>query len=807
MKKILLYFVLLNISISGFAQKTIKGKVFDANNNTPLAGATISFANQSIITESDGSFSIDCSKGKSVTVTFIGYDAYTQPINCDGELSIALTPSNGNLNDALITSTSNPKKSVLYQPVSISKLNQKELKRGIGLFLDDAINTNVPGVIMQRRTVSAGQQLNIRGYGNGSRGTRGISSNFDGQGYKVYLNDIPITDAEGITLMDDIDFGSVANVEITKGPAGTLYGQAIAGAVNLRTISAERGKTSISQEVMIGNYGLQRFTTQFQRGGEHSSILINYGNQKTDGYMSHTASQKQFVNFIGDFQPNAKQSITTYFGYSNSYDERGGELTIAQYQNKDYSGNIDYIKRNGHSNVISFRAGLGHTYSFCNNVSNTTTLFATGLNSNVSSAGGWTDKAPINLGLRSTFNTKFFLNNSITLSGITGIETQRQNANTIGYNLKQNPADTTTNGWSMGKPYWVINAITSNVFTITATTAGFTEWTLALPKDFSVTAGIGISNMKVVLDDRFNTATATKPSRFDTTYKNMVSPHIAINKVFNKRFSVYASYSTGYKAPVSSYFFITTPVVANPATPATGRINSVLKPEKGTQFEIGTKGTLFNDRLIYQLAAFNTKFSNKMTTVAVQLNSTTTAYTYMVNGGEQIHNGIEALLKYTIYRSNNNFFTNITPFVNLTYSDFKYGDNFKFQSGSTVNNITTTDYSNKQVAGVPKIATNAGVDIYTKPGVYANITYSYRDGFPITSDGIYNTTSYNLVNAKLGFKRTLSRHVDLDAYFGVSNITGVQYPLMVFVNQIPDAYLPAPLDANYFGGINFRYNF
>jgi iron complex outermembrane receptor protein len=78
---------------------------------------------------------------------------------------------------------------------------------------------------------------------------------------------------------------------------------------------------------------------------------------------------------------------------------------------------------------------------------------------------------------------------------------------------------------------------------------------------------------------------------------------------------------------------------------------------------------------------------------------------------------------------------------------------------------------------------------------------------PITSDGLYYTTSYNLLNAKAGIKRALSKHFDIDAFFGVNNITGVQYPLMVFVNQLPDAYLPAPFEANYFGGVNLKYNF
>ena len=62
------------------------------------------------------------------------------------------------------------------------------------------------------------------------------------------------------------------------------------------------------------------------------------------------------------------------------------------FENDDYSGNPEYIKRNGHSNVITFRAGVGHTYKFNSNISNTTTVFGTGFTSNVSSAGGWTDK-------------------------------------------------------------------------------------------------------------------------------------------------------------------------------------------------------------------------------------------------------------------------------------------------------------------------------------------------------------------------------------------------------------------------------
>jgi len=831
MKRIFLFILLAILSLGSFAQKLLKGKVIDAASGTALSGASVSYAGKSGTTSAtDGSFTVDCSKTSYILVSHVGYEPRRMQIkNCD-DITVSLNPIAATLGEVEVTATSNQNKSILHQPSSVAKLTPTELKRGDGLFMDDAINTNVPGVTMNRRAVSSGQQINIRGYGNGSRGPRGVSSNFDGQGYKVYLNGIPVTDAEGITTLDDIDYGSVGTAEIVKGPSGTLYGLAIAGAVNFNTIKPEAGKTSVGQNVLIGNYGLKRYTSQFAMGSEKSSLLMNYGHQTSEGFTIHNKSHKDFVNIAGTFQPSAKQSINVYGGYTNSYDERSGELTIDQYESKNFVGNMDYIKRNGHSQVYQARVGFGHNYNFNNWLSNFTTVYGSGFNSNASSAGGWTDKAATNLGLRSTFTTKFNLKDNVSLNGLTGVETQRQNATTIGYGMGKDPRDTATN-WYWGNPYyWVINAMTSNIYTTTSNTSLFTEWTLSLPQDLSITAGIGLSNMKLVLDDRFYVA--GKPTHFDTSYKGMVSPHLAINKVFNQHFSVYASYSKGYKAPVTSYMYI--PFSATNA--ASGVINNHLKPEIGNQFEIGTKGSLLNNKLIYQLAAFNAIFSNKMTAIAVPTpNNSAIAYTYVVNGGKQVDNGIEASAKYTVLESEKGFFTNVAPFVNFTYSDYKYKD-FIFQS--TVKSVITPskdsvvvkDYSGHTVPGVPKYVFNLGVDVSTKVGLYANATWSYKDKQEISSLGtntgetlgtktnytsnytayttvaaLYHVGSYNLLNAKLGYRHSFGRF-DLDTYFAANNIANVKYPIMIFVNQFPDSYIAGPNTATVFGGINLKYN-
>jgi iron complex outermembrane recepter protein len=818
-RKIIFSMMLLVATNTLFAQNQLKGKVTDAATGKGLEGATVNMGKATTTTNNDGSFAIDCNKTSSIAVSFVGYETQKKVIkNCEETIAISLVALSKSLDEVEITATSNQNKSLLQIPASITKLSSLELKRGNGIFFDDAINGNVPGVIMQRRAVSSGQQFNIRGYGNGTRGTRGVSSNFDGQGSKVYLNGIPVTDAEGITTMDDIDFASIGNVEITKGPAGTLYGLAIAGAVNLSTIKPEQGKTYLSQDILLGNFGLQRYTTTLGIGKEKSSILLNYGHQKSDGFNVHNASKKDFVNFSGTFTPNAKQSINTYIGYSNSYDERVGEDSVNQFLNNVPNGNTEYIRRNAHSGVYTVRAGVGHTYKFSDNISNTTSIFGTAFNSNVSSAGGWTDKATTNFGIRSTFDTKFNVADGITLSGITGIEAQKQIANTIGYTMLKDPRDTAVN-WALGNPYYyVIGASNANLFAISTTTSIFTEWTFALKKDLTITAGIGVSNMNLNLDDRFFVATQpNKVRQFEKSYNGMVSPHIAINKVFKNKISAYISYSKGYKAPTSTFFYA--PAIGNTYN---GGVNEDLKSEEGNQFEIGTKGNMLNNKLNFQLAYFNTVFSNKFTTIAVpNPGATATLYTYTINGGKQDHNGLEALVKYTAYKSSKGFFKSITPFANLTYSDFKYKD-YNFQTvGKTVttplkDSAFVADYSNNAVAGVPKVIANIGVDITTNMGIYFNMNYFYKDKMTITGDGIvkisgvntfFQAPSYSLLNAKIGYQNSLSKHFDIDVNFGIQNITNTLYPIMVFVNQIPDAFLKAPDKATYAAGINLKYNF
>jgi iron complex outermembrane receptor protein len=344
--------------------------------------------------------------------------------------------------------------------------------------------------------------------------------------------------------------------------------------------------------------------------------------------------------------------------------------------------------------------------------------------------------------------------------------------------------------------YNKIGATKSNQLTFTATTSLFMEWTLAMPHDFSLTAGLGYSCMSLRLNNRMNPPTSAAPSVYNAEYNNLFAPHVALNKVVAKELSLYAAFGMGYRAPTSSAIYI----------PATGTVNTALKPETGKQVELGTKGVLLHNKLAYQLAAFYTRFSDKMTNIAVPLNGTTTAYTYTANAGSQNDAGIELQASYAAYRSAHGFISSVVPFGNLTYSHFRY-KGFQFQSLNSTGDALIADYDGMAVAGVAPFTANAGMDFMTRLGVYGNLNYNYRDAMPITSDGANNTKAYSLWNAQLGYRNTLlNKPINLDVFFGLNNMTNTQYYNMVFLNQLPDAYMPAP-KRNYYVGVNVRYGF
>jgi iron complex outermembrane receptor protein len=777
MMRIITYlFLCFLLPFSAFAQQ-LKGKVFDAYSQTPLEGASVKLSDATgIITDKKGEFVLGCNGATKITISYAGYATYTGSIkDCNQRLNIGLTPTNSSLNEVRISDAKPGRNTVLNQPQSIGILSRQELTRSEGLFLENTINL-VPGVRMEKRTATGGQRLVIRGYGN--------STNFNGTGIKTYFNGIPITDAEGATIFDDIDFSTLGKVEIIKGPASSLYGTGIGGVVKMFTLKPEPNTTKIIEEVMAGSYGLWNSNTRLETANDRSSIVVNYGHQNYDGYRVHSAAKKDFVSFLGDFKSSEKESFSVFGNYNNSYNGLAGQLDSVSFFNKRNVGEQAYLGNNGHTAYESFRSGFTNNYTFSKHVNNVSSAYFTNYKLNQSAAPSLTSNIVGNYGGRTEFNLNF-PGEKISVDG------------TVGGEYQKSSSFRKTNAYANS----VLGALTTDLEVATMQYSLFTEWNVHLPENFTLIAGAGSSSIEYGLTDKLtNTGNPTHRDQSGyKVFKPVITPRIALQKMFNQSINVYATVSQGYSPPTS-----TTVVI-----PTTGQVITDLKPEKGTLYEFGSKGSLLNKKFSYQLALFNMNVTDKLTTQGVTNAAGTVLYSYAVNSGKQRNKGLEISLNYSLLNDDSKTVSSIRPFINYTYSDFTYVD---FKSDNN-NNARTINYSGKPVVGVPPHNFNAGVDIGLKQGLYLHTTYQYVDAMSLSYDNAHHAPSFSLLNAKIGWRKGLGQHYQLDVFAGSNNLTKSLYYNMVFLNSYsatapnPNIYLPAAYNATFYGGVNFNYKF
>jgi iron complex outermembrane receptor protein len=375
------------------------------------------------------------------------------------------------------------------------------------------------------------------------------------------------------------------------------------------------------------------------------------------------------------------------------------------------------------------------------------------------------------------------------------------NGSSIGYAMD---VDST----NLDSPYKIPTTIRSNQLLSNLTYSYFTQWSLSLPKGFSINAGIGISNQSLELTNKFWGVTNNHPGNKvpkiqANDYNFLPSPSFSIHKIFGKVASIYASYAMGYKAPVTSNLLIT----------ATNKINTGLKPERGQQIEIGTKGNFLENKLYYSVALFYAQFTNKFATVVDSvLNSDGKygKYIYPVNAGTTNNLGVECEISYKIIDSPTKFVKLLRPFANITYSFYRYGD-YEFQSIKTDSlgvHLVINNYKGIQVAGVSPLVFNIGIDFDTKIGLYANINYGYRTAMNMTTDGDSENKAhpFGLLNMKIGYLKRF-KGFEMNLFAGANNMTGTQYYMMAMIDHMPEPYIPGPYKINFYGGVGLKYYF
>src|SRR5690606_27541938 len=178
-----------------------------------------------------------------------------------------------------------------------------------------AINT-LPVVRMEERSPGS-YRLSIRG--------STLRSPFGLRNVKVYWNSLPLTDPGGNTYINLLDFGSMQNAEIIKGPGGSLYGAGTGGVILMQSESSGEEGLSANFSVTGGSYGALRYTLESQSIQENSEMTLRYAHQESDGYRQQTRMARDVVQAVGRFQAGSSREIEMNLFYADlMYETPGG---------------------------------------------------------------------------------------------------------------------------------------------------------------------------------------------------------------------------------------------------------------------------------------------------------------------------------------------------------------------------------------------------------------------------------------------------------------------------------------------------
>ncbi|KAA6300681.1 MAG: TonB-dependent receptor SusC [Candidatus Ordinivivax streblomastigis] len=251
-------FLFCVLPLMGYAQSfQLSGTVSDASDGTPLSGVTV-FTQQKIgtVTDMDGRYTLQVSKGDQVSFSFLGMVTKTVKIDNQRVLNIKLENDDQLLSEVVVVGYGTMKKSDLTG--SVSSLSSDRLKESIVTNVDQLLQGRVAGVQLQANSGAPGAANSIR--------IRGASS-INNSNEPLYIIDgIPVSGLGASTAGFEWSGGSngqnkvnplssiapsdIVSMDVLKDASATaIYGAAGAnGVVMVTTKRGSKGKNNITYD-------------------------------------------------------------------------------------------------------------------------------------------------------------------------------------------------------------------------------------------------------------------------------------------------------------------------------------------------------------------------------------------------------------------------------------------------------------------------------------------------------------------------------------------------------------------------------
>jgi iron complex outermembrane receptor protein len=632
---------------------------------------------------------------------------------------------------------------------SVAIVDAEELNRFNNTSLLPALNT-IPGVRMEERSPGS-FRLAIRG--------SSLRSSFGVRNVKFYWNGLPLTDGGGNTYLNLLDFNSVSQIEVIKGPSGSLYGAGMGGVLLLN--SSVPTKNEIQLSAVVGSYGLQRYQLRATATERKVKATIQYAHQQADGYRQQTAMRRDALNLELQVQLASKTILRSTSFYTDLLYQTPGALTKAQYDQDPRQARLatatlpSAIDQQAAIYNQTFYSGAMLDHQWNNNWSTTVGFF-----------GSVTD----------------FKNPAIT-----NYEKRRENnwggrmENQLSFKLLSATGKLTFGGelqffHSPIRNYDNLQGVTGNLqFSDelkSSLATVFAQSEFDLPNNLYLTVGAS-GNFISYQFNRTSTIPAIQQIR---SFEPVLIPRVALLKKWSERLFTYGSISKGFSPPTLAE-----------VRPSTNTYNDSLRAETGINYELGARGTLVKN-FSFDVVLFSLQ-QNETIVVQRQINGSD----FFVNAGGTSQLGAEVMVSY-LKELKGSPLSSIKIWTSYTRNNFSFNRYIKNQQ----------DYSYKNLTGIAPIVLVSGLDLKSKNGFYLNSTFNYVDAIPLNDANTDFASSYFLVGSRLGWVSTV-KNMPIDIWLGIDNATDQTYSLGNDLNATGGRYYNAAARRNWYVGFTFRF--
>jgi iron complex outermembrane recepter protein len=235
-------------------------------------------------------------------------------------------------------------------PAAVSVIDARAAQRAQpGLSLEEVLR-GVPGLhVENRHNYAVGERLTVRGFG--------ARPQFGVRGVKVMVDGIPATLPDGQSTLEHIDPRSLGRVEVIRGPASAVYGNAAGGVVQFESVMPVAGESRAEASLGVGPFETVR--AHLLTGGQVGRVgyvanasLLDYA-----GYREHSAARNVLWGARAEAERGA-QRVRLSLSFASHEAENPGSLSEAQLRTDRYGAFATNVQQATGKSGRHMQAGL-----------------------------------------------------------------------------------------------------------------------------------------------------------------------------------------------------------------------------------------------------------------------------------------------------------------------------------------------------------------------------------------------------------------------------------------------------------------